>query len=377
MKVIADDKIPFLKGALEPFADVEYYPGKSISKELITDADALLIRTRTHCNRELLENTNVKFIASATIGFDHIDTDYCDANKIVWTNAPGCNSSSVQQYIASVLITLAKRHGFDLRDRTLGVIGVGNVGKKVVKLAEYLGMRVLLNDPPRQRSEVPCQFISLDGIFREADIITFHVPLNREGQDKTYHLADEQFFGKLLPGTILINSSRGEVVNNSALKEALKSGQVAGAVLDVWENEPEIDTELLKMVDIATPHIAGYSADGKANGTTMSIRALSSYFNLGIDDWEPEEVLQPGSSSFQIDCYGKENGQVIGEAILKTYNVLADDKRLRDSVNTFEQQRGNYPLRREFPAYEIELKNSDQRLEHTLRKLGFKIKTIK
>jgi erythronate-4-phosphate dehydrogenase len=325
----------------------------------------------------MLEGTKVKFIASATIGFDHIDVEYCDARHIVWTNAPGCNSASVQQYIGSALVELARKHKFSLRDRTLGVIGVGNVGKKVVKIAEYLGMRVLLNDPPRLRNEGPCQFISLDGILREADIITFHVPLNREGIDKTYHMADKNFFERVLPGTIIMNSSRGEVVDNAVLREALKSGKIAGAVLDVWENEPEIDRELLKLVDIATPHIAGYSADGKANGTTMSIKSLSSFFDLGIDDWEPEEIPLPVNTVIPVDSDGKENHQVLEEAISATYKILDDDKRLRASVETFEKQRGNYPLRREYPAYEIRLLHAEQHLEHVLRKLGFKVKQIK
>ena len=377
MKIIADDKIPFLKGALEPFADVEYYPGKSITRDVVKDADALIIRTRTHCNKELLEGSKVKFIASATIGFDHIDVEYCDASHIVWTNAPGCNSASVQQYIGSALVELARKHKFSLRDRTLGVIGVGNVGKKVVKIAEFLGMRVLLNDPPRLRNEGPCQFISLEGILREADIITFHVPLNREGVDKTYHMADKNFFERVLPGTIIMNSSRGEVVDNAVLREALETGKIAGAVLDVWENEPEIDRELLKLVDIATPHIAGYSADGKANGTTMSVKSLSSFFNLGIDDWEPEEIPLPANTVIPVDGDGKENQQVLEEAISATYNILDDDKRLRASVETFEKQRGNYPLRREYPAYEIRLQHAEQYLEHVLRKLGFKVKLIK
>ncbi|MDP4226747.1 MAG: NAD(P)-dependent oxidoreductase, partial [Bacteroidota bacterium] len=191
MKIIIDDKIPFIKGVLESYGKVEYIAGANISKDDVKDADALIIRTRTHCTKELLEGSKIKFIATATIGFDHIDTAYCEQNGIYWTNAAGCNSSSVQQYMASVLIHLAGKHGLSFKKRTLGVIGVGHVGRKVVKLAEALGFRVVLNDPPLARRIGPCGYISLDGIIREADVITLHVPLTYEGEDKTYHLIDE------------------------------------------------------------------------------------------------------------------------------------------------------------------------------------------
>ena len=178
MKVIIDNKIPLLQGVLEPFIDVEYYPGKEISKEKVRDADALIIRTRTKCNADLLEGTSIKFIATATIGYDHIDTEYCKSRGIAWTNAPGCNSGSVMQFIASAILTWAKEKQINIEDRVLGVVGVGNVGNKVVRLAENLGMQVLLNDPPRERTEGKCGFVSLKGILRDADIITLHVPLN-------------------------------------------------------------------------------------------------------------------------------------------------------------------------------------------------------
>ncbi len=374
MIVVADNKIPFLKGALEPFADVVYASGKEITNELLksTSAEALLIRTRTKCNHDLLGNTNVSFIATATIGYDHVDTDYCSKNGIVWTNAPGCNSSSVKQYISSALVTLAKKKGFDLKDRTLGVIGVGNVGSKVVRAAEQLDMKIYMNDPPRQRKENVCQLRSLDTILRECDILTFHVPLNLEGEDVTFHMADKTLFDRVNKGTIIINSSRGEVVNTNDLKNAIQSGKLGGVVLDVWEREPFIDAELLNMTDIVTPHIAGYSADGKANGTSMSIRSLSRFFNLGIDDWEPEDIPVPPVTKLKINCRGKSDDQIISEAILGTYDILEDDIRLRNSVETFEKQRGDYPLRREFQIYTILLSEERPEVDKRLRRLGFK-----
>ncbi|MFO7656080.1 MAG: 4-phosphoerythronate dehydrogenase PdxB [Bacteroidales bacterium] len=377
MVIIADNKIPFLNGALEPFTDVVYAAGKDITNELIrqTDAEALFIRTRTKCNHELLRETKVSFIATATIGYDHIDTGYCNKNGIYWTNAPGCNSSSVQQYIAATLVTLSGKMGFNLSDKTLGVIGVGNVGSKVVRLAETLNMNVIMNDPPRQRKENNCQMRSLESILKECDIITFHVPLNREGPDITFHMADSSFFEQLRSGTIIINSSRGEVIDSAALKPALKSGKVAAAVLDVWENEPVIDKELMALVSLATPHIAGYSADGKANGTTMIVRALSRYFNLGIDDWMPAEIPVPSKTTIHIKNRGKSDDAIIHEAIMATYNIIDDDARLRNSVETFEKQRGNYPIRREFHAYDIFLADEKPDLIKKLRKLGFKVNT--
>ena len=213
MKVIIDDKIPFIKNALELYADVEYLAGNAITRDKLKDADAIIIRTRTKCNTELLEGTKVKFIASATIGYDHIDTQYCEEKDIFWTNAPGCNSGSVLQYMTSALLFYARQKNIDLKDRVLGVVGVGNVGRKIVKLAEVLDMRVVLNDPPKVREEGLCGFISLEGVLREADIISFHVPLNMNGEDKTYHLADTNFIEKMIDGSVLINTSRGEVVD--------------------------------------------------------------------------------------------------------------------------------------------------------------------
>jgi erythronate-4-phosphate dehydrogenase len=374
MKIVADDKIPFLKGILEPFADIIYLPGQDITREHLMDADALLTRTRTKCNESLLNGTKVKFIATATIGYDHIDTTWCESNGIYWTNAPGCNSGSVYQYMASTLITLAHKFNFNLSDKSLGVIGVGNVGKKIVRLGELLGLRVLLNDPPRARKEGSCGFISLDGIIRECDIITCHVPLNMDGDDKTFHLMDEKILSRLNKGTILINCSRGEVVDNLALKKALqKNDRLEAAVLDVWENEPNLDIELLSKVTIATPHIAGYSADGKANGTAMSVQALSRFFNFPLKLWIPEEIPVPENIALTIDCTNKTMQEILSEAILFTYDITGDDSRLRQSIATFEKQRGNYPLRREFKAFKIKLLNSHSDVEQKIKNLGFQI----
>jgi len=372
MKIIIDDKIPYIKGALEPFAEVVYLPGSQTTPEVVKDADALITRTRTKCNRQLLEGSNVKFIATATIGFDHINTDYCSEAGIEWTNAPGCNSGSVEQYISSALAVLSHKHNFSLSGKTIGIVGVGNVGKKVARIAEAYGMKVLLNDPPRERAEGKGNFISLAEILEQSDIITLHVPLNMTGEDKTFHLADDAFFAKAKKKPFVINSCRGEVVETEALKKAFQADQIAGAVIDCWENEPDIDRELLEMVDIVTPHIAGYSKDGKANGTAMSVQAVSRFFDLGIDNWTCQNVELPASTKITIEESGKSTEEVLKEAVLKTYDIHEDDKRLRLSPESFEKQRGDYPVRREFPVYQITLLNSSPETMEQLKTFGFK-----
>jgi len=377
IKIIADDKIPFLKGVLEPYADVTYLPGNRISRESVMNADALLIRTRTRCNANLLEGTAVKFIATATIGSDHIDADYCKLNDITWVNAPGCNSSSVQQYITAALLTLAQNHHFSLSEMTLGIIGVGNVGSKIQKAANLLGMKVKLNDPPRARNEGYTGFVSLDEILETCDIITIHVPLIREGEDKTFHLFDSTLFGKVKEGAWLINSSRGEVVDTIALRTSLTAGRLKGAVLDVWENEPDIDLDLLNLVTISTPHIAGYSVDGKANGTAMTVQALSCFFGLPLVDFYPPSLPAPSEPIIEIDGTGKSRQQIIHEAFMHIYAIMEDHNRLQLSPGTFEQQRGNYPVRREFGAYVINLSNAQRGAADILEKLGFRIENKK
>jgi len=373
MKIVADDKIPFLKGALEHYADVIYLPGKDINREMLMDTDALLIRTRTKCTEKILAGTKVRFIGTATIGFDHIDTQYCNNNQIFWTNAPGCNSSSVQQYIASALLKISGRNNFTLKGKTIGIIGVGNVGSKVARFAHLLGMNVLLNDPPRARKEGGKNFCTLDNILSESDIITVHVPLNMDGEDGTFHLFDDEIFNKFKDKAWFLNSSRGEVADTTALKKILSSGRLSGAVIDVWENEPVIDQELLQQAFIATPHIAGYSTDGKANGTAMVVNSLSRYFELPLTDWYPGNVPLPLDPVFMIDCNGKSDEEIIREAVFHSYDIDTDNTRLRQSPSDFEKIRGDYPLRREFYSYSVILKNGSDRVKKIISNLGFRI----
>lgn len=373
MKIIIDDKIPYIRGAFEKVAEVVYLPGSKTTPEIVKDADAIVTRTRTICNEKLLAGSSVKFIATATIGYDHIDTDYCDEAGINWTNAPGCNSKSVEQYIASTLMVLAERKKLQLKDLCIGVVGVGNVGSKVANVSRLLGMKVLLNDPPRERTEGSASFVSLDTVKNEADIITLHVPLNLKGEDATFHLGNNAFLSSLKRKPILINSCRGEVIETNAVKAALKTGQISGFVCDCWENEPDIDLELLAMTELATPHIAGYSKDGKATGTQMSVHAISDYFGLGLNNWRPKGVELPANPIIELDGTSLNEQDIISKAILSTYNIRNDDQAFRNKPSEFEQLRGDYPTRREFPAFTIQAKNVNDITLEKLILLGFNL----
>ncbi len=375
MKIVIDNKIPYIKGALEPFAEVMYLPGSKTTPELVKDADALITRTRTICNRDLLEGSSVKFIATATIGFDHIDTDYCKEAGIEWTNAPGCNAESVNQYISSALFSWSMRKRTDLAGLTIGIVGVGNVGSKVARTCEILGMKVLLNDPPRERVEGPKKFVSLKKIQEEADIITFHVPLNMGGVDRTFHLGNEDFFQNLGKKPLIINSCRGEVIDSEAIYDAVEANDVSAYIADCWEDEPDINLDLLNQTEFGTPHIAGYSKDGKANGTKMSVQAVSRFFGLGIDDWEPKNVELPKNTIVEIDGNQRREYSILAEAILSTYDIENDDNALKESPHLFEKLRGDYPVRREFDSYTLKLKNVPEETVEKLKQLGFKIET--
>ena len=336
MKVIVDDKIPYIREALAQVADeVVYLPGASFTREAVADADALIVRTRTRCNRDLLAGSRVKFIATATIGFDHIDTTYCKEAGIQWTNCPGCNAGSVEQYVHSVLLLLKREKGLSLKDATLGIVGVGHVGSRVARMAKELGMRVLLNDPPRaDRGEEG--FVGLDVLAKECDVLTFHTPLYKEGIYRTYHLVNNELLFSLKRKPYLINSSRGEVVDTASLLAALSAGKVKDAIIDTWENEPEINKDLLKAAYLATPHIAGYSADGKANASRMSLEALCKFFHIDASF----EIVPPA-----LPCMDIPDDE--DEAFLQRYNPTPDSEWLKNALEKFEWFRGHYPLRRE------------------------------
>ncbi|MCK9160690.1 MAG: 4-phosphoerythronate dehydrogenase PdxB [Bacteroidaceae bacterium] len=346
MKVIIDNKIPYIKEAIEQIADETVYaPGKEFTPALIHNADALIIRTRTICNRELLQGSKVKFIATATIGFDHIDTAYCKKNGITWINAPGCNSSAVKQYLQSTLLIWESLEHRNLKNTTIGIIGLGHVGAKVAEAAQELGMRALYYDLPRMDKEGDTGFSSLEELANKCDVITFHVPLNKEGKYKTEHFADCHFFQSLQKKPLIINTSRGEVIETEALLDALNKGLVSNAAIDVWENEPDINRELLNKIMISTPHIAGYSADGKANATRMSLDSFCRFYGINTT----YQITPPAPEQQIIEAGSRK------EALLKIYNPLEDSAILKSKPQSFESLRGNYHLRRETAAYQIEI----------------------
>lgn len=336
MKVVIDNKIPYIREAVKQIADeVVYLPGNEFTANDVRDADALIIRTRTHCNQELLEGSRVRFIATATIGFDHIDTDYCRRAGIVWQNCPGCNAGSVEQYLHSVFLLLKRQKGMVPEDTCLGIVGVGHVGSRIQRMAQSFGLRVLLNDPPRADKEGN-GFVDLATLARECDMITFHTPLNYEGKYNTFHLADAAFFSALQHKPVIINTSRGEVIDTAALLNALNTGKIRDAIIDTWENEPDINRELLQKVFLGTPHIAGYSADGKSNATRMALEALCRFFQIDATFHIVPPELPPMTYSANPE-----------EAFLQVYDPTRDSNTLKQHPETFEHLRGNYPLRRE------------------------------
>ena len=361
MKIVIDEKIPFIKGVFEPWAEVVYSPGRAIDSAMVADADALIVRTRTKCNSQLLKGSRVKIIASATIGFDHLDTGWLDAEGIKWVNAPGCNSGSVMQYIVTSLFYLASKNSFNLRSLTLGVVGVGNVGSKVVRAARTIGMKVLQNDPPRKRREGLKDFVPLEKIIAESDILTLHVPLTMQGHDRTHHLINMENLSQLKRDCIVINSSRGEVVDNTALRKALEKDNLGGTVLDVWEGEPEADRKLISLADIATPHIAGYSVDGKANATVQCVRQVSAALNLPLNDWLPGALPQPAEPVIDLHRHEARNTSpdLVAMAVRHTYPIDEDDHLFRTNPEKFEFLRDNYRKRREFSSFSVRVNDEE------------------
>ncbi len=340
MKIVSDIDIPFLRGVLEPYAEMVYKKGKDITHEDLLDADAVITRTRTRCDEAMLGGTPVKAVASATIGTDHIDLEWCAANGIEVHNAPGCNAGGVMEYVFSALYGIAARKGISLDGLTMGIVGVGHVGRKVEEMARYLGFKVLLCDPPRAAAEGPEAFCSLEELLAEADIVTMHVPL----QDDTRAMANEDFFRQMKPGAIFINAARGEVLVDEALLEYID--KFSAVVIDTWNNEPQINLALLEKVDIATPHIAGYSYQGKMNGTASVVRFLAEKFGWdALLDFYPV-TDEPGHEAVKLDLSGMSQGQ-IASTLQYNYPIFTDDFMFRMDPSAFEQMRNKYNYRKE------------------------------
>lgn len=329
-KIIVESHIPYIKGLIEPLAEVAYLEPQEFTPQSVADADALVIRTRTQCNAALLAGSKVQFIGTATIGTDHIDLDYCATHGIAVHNAPGCNAPAVAQYVHSTIGHWLLSKGMESAEGlTLGIVGVGHVGSIVARWADQLGFKVLLNDPPRQQKEQPSQFVSLKTIAERSDFITIHTPLCSDGEFATHHLINSDFLEKANRCRLLINAARGPIADNLALREF--AGDVA---IDCWENEPAIDPILLAKAFVATPHIAGYSQEGKMRGTAMVIDALNKHFGWNIS---PTLPTTPADGCENVDI----------TKILESYDPLADTKLLKNGINRFESLRNHYALRHE------------------------------
>ena len=326
MRIVADPNIPYVREAFTALGDVTLIPGRGMTAATVRDAEILLVRSVTPVNAALLDGSRVRFVATATIGTDHVNEAYLRNQGIGFASAAGSNANSVAEYVVAALLEWAHEHKFRLRDKTLGVVGVGNVGSRVVRYAEALGMRVLKNDPPLGMHEPALT----------ADIVTVHVPL----LDTTRHM----FHRDKLERFFLINTSRGPVVDNKALLKAIDANRIPGAVLDVWENEPNISPELLDVVDLGTPHIAGYSLDGKVNGVRMIYEAVCRHFGFP-PAWKPALPTPPA-----IDLTGDTR-----EVVKRIYDITADDAALRANIRDFDRLRAEYPVRREFFAYGFQL----------------------
>lgn len=364
MKIVADANIPYLQGRLEAYGEVTYVPTEEIDAEAVKDAELLFVRTPTKCRPALLSGSKCRFIATASCGFDHIDTDYCAAHSIQWRNAPGCNARSVAQYILASLLLYLDATGTVPEEHTAGIIGVGHVGKAVASALAAAGFNLLLNDPPREEAEGPGEFVPLSEIESRCDIITLHTPLIKDGKHPTRHLADAAFFSRLKRAPLFINAARGGVTDDRALLQAKHAGQIRDFIIDCWENEPSgIYLPLMDEAFIATPHIAGYSDDGKAVGSYMSLCEVADY--CGKEKPAMQYPAMPANPL--IDLAGAANPLLT--AVLHSYDPREDFARLKNAPERFEALRNNYPFRREYLAYKIV--NAPEKYLPVLKNLGF------
>jgi erythronate-4-phosphate dehydrogenase len=356
MKIAADENIPFVNQAFSPLGRVVTASGRSFNSEFLSDADMLLVRSITPVNANLLDGTPVRFVGTATIGTDHVDVEYLRKHGIAFASAPGSNSNSVAEYVLVVLLIFAERFKFRLASKTIGVVGVGNVGSKVAHKCASVGMKVLLNDPPLARETRNPVYRPLDEILEQCDIITVHVPLTKDPPDPTVHMLSREFIKRMKPGSILINTSRGSVHDTFALIEAKKSGKLLALYLDVWEKEPSCDLDLLRVADFGTPHICGYSADGKVAGAAMIQHAACDWMKSRAH-WKPRKDIVPiAVSRLEVDDCNAHPEDLLRKLTLSVYDIRQDDAKMREMLkqptplrgHTFDRLRKEYPVRREF-----------------------------
>ncbi len=381
MKIVCDKNMPYALEAFSTIGDVILVPGREISPADVKDAEILITRSTTNISADLLEGSVLRFYGSGVIGVDHIDFDYLEKAGIKWATAPGCNAVSVGNYVTAALLWLGGRYGFELEGRTIGVIGVGNVGKQVCRFCRALGMRIIANDPPRQREIEDSdaqEFVPLETLLRESDFITCHVPLNNGGVDNTVHLIGAEQLAIAKDGVVLINAARGPVVDNQALLNVIGK-KVSHAVIDCWEGEPAYRADVMAKVDLGTPHIAGHACEGKVNGTAMTYQAACVF--LDVEASYPFDLPEPPVPFIGTDAAGKSDEDVLRDLVLKVYEIKGDSDRLRVATEddpaackaAFDEQRGSYPMRRQFESTSVEINGASASLLCKIKGLGFKV----
>lgn len=380
MRIVADKNIPFVQECFSHLGDVEILEAADIDASALADAAILLGRSYTQVNETLLAGSKVAFVATATIGVDHIDQVYLAKRGIGFSSAPGSNANSVAEYVVASLLTVAQRHEIDLGAATIGIIGVGNVGSRVAAKCHGLGLKVVLYDPPQARESRDFRFEPMEAVFG-CDFVTLHTPLTREGPDPTFHLADDAFFGGLKPGVVFMNSGRGPVHDTGALWPALETGAIKSICLDVWEGEPAIDWALLERVDVGTPHIAGYSYDGKIRGLMGVYHAVCDHLGVepqhGAEDFLPE----PDLPSIDARLLSGTDQEILHQTIQQVYSLERDDQDLRrvlvhpaaDRPPLFDGLRTNYRRRREFQNTEVVVDDKHSSLAGKLSGIGFRV----
>lgn len=376
MLIVADENIPLLDAFFEGFGEIRRVPGRSIDRATVEQADVLLVRSVTNVNRALLEGSSVRFVGTCTIGTDHLDLDYFQQAGITWSSAPGCNARGVVDYVLGSLLTLAEIEGADLTQRTYGVVGAGEVGGRLVKVLQGLGWNVLVCDPPRQAAEGG-DYVSLEQIIEQCDVVSLHTPLDKQGPQATWHLFDKNRLNQLKPGTWLINASRGPVIDNAALRQVLLQREDLQAVLDVWEAEPEVDVALAELCVIATPHIAGYSLDGKQRGTAQIYQAFCKFLGqpeqVSLNDLLPAPWLSAVTLNADTDP-----AWALAMLCRGVYDPRRDDADFRRSLvgsvseqrAAFDALRKHYPLRREIDGLKVRIDGDSPALQQIVAALG-------
>lgn len=381
LSILVDENVPYAREAFGEHGTVRVLPGRGITADDVKDVDVLIVRSVTRVSRALLDGSRVRFVGTATIGWDHVDVEYLNERGVTFVSAPGSNANSVAEYVTAALLLSARHRQTTLEGSTIAIVGVGNVGGRVLRKARALGMRTLLNDPPRQRVNGDAAFVTLDEALPEADYVTLHVPLERNGPDATAGMADRRFFERMRAGAVFLNTSRGGVVDETSLAHALDSRHVTQAILDVFRNEPNIDPDLVRRAFIATPHIAGYSFDGKVEATFMLYRALCVWLKRP-HEMNAEAVLPPPPVP-RLDLTGADgtDEEVLRRAIAAVYDIEEDDRALRHAMSQidrgtqFDLLRKRYRQRREFPHTTLLLPRRRDSLIDKAARLGFRVET--